>query len=165
MRTNIIVAALISGLALMVAGCGGQAESGSTDDIAAKIAQLAPLVNPNSADRAALEQVPGLSAQVIDTIVADRPFASPSALHAAVGPMLGEDGGRAAYAAMFIPVDLNTAAEEDIRLIPSSIAPGKLAHEFDEYRPYENLSEFVREMAKYVGDEEAIGLTRYVTLD
>ena len=159
------MATLGSGLALMLAGCGGKSESGSSQAVTAAISELTPLVNPNDADRAVLEQVPGLSPQIVEAILAQRPFASPSALHASIGPMLEMGVQQDLYGALFIPVELNTAAEEDIRLIPSSIAPGKLAHEFDEYRPYDNLEQFVREMAKYVGDEEAVELTRYVYLE
>jgi hypothetical protein len=67
--------------------------------------------------------------------------------------------------ALFVKVGLNTGAEEDYKLIPSTMSPGKLAHEFEEYRPYESMDQFRREMAKYVSEEEVAYLVRYVTLD
>ena len=64
------------------------------------------------------------------------------------------------------PVDNgNSGAEDDFKLIPSTMSPGKLAHEFEEYRPYDSISQFRREMAKYVSEDEVTYLTRYVTLD
>ena len=45
------------------------------------------------------------------------------------------------------------------------MSPGKLAHEFEEYRPYESMDQFSREMSKYVSDGEVAYLTRFVTLD
>ncbi len=164
MRKQVFVAALIAGLAVIVAGCDRGTDSPSTDAVATSSEALAPLVDPNNAERATLAGVPGLSEAAVELILAQRPFANPSALHAALLTTLEEGNIREAYGAMFIQLDLNTAAEEDIKLIPSSLSPRKLAHEFDEYRPYSDVAQFVREMSKYVSDEEAAALARYVTL-
>ena len=125
----------------------------------------APLIDPNTADEAALAAVAGLNESTVAAIVAGRPFATQSALHAAIGTGLTVESQRAIYSVMFIPVGLNTGAEADYKLIPSSLSPGKLAHEFEEYRPYESMDQFRQEMAKYMSDEEVEHLARYVTLD
>ena len=39
-----------------------------------------------------------------------------------------------------------------------------MLHEFMEYRPYESMEQFRREIGKYVDDEELARLERYVTL-
>ena len=39
-----------------------------------------------------------------------------------------------------------------------------MAHEFVEYRPYENLNQFRKEIGKYVDDKELIRLERFVYL-
>jgi hypothetical protein len=125
----------------------------------------APLVNPNTATQEELSAVTGLTEASVATIIAQRPFATPTELHAAIGSGLSADAQQSIYGALFIKVGLNTGAEDDYKLIPSTMSPRKLAHEFEEYRPYESLDQFRREMAKYVSDEEVAYLTRYVTLD
>ena len=63
---------------------------------------------------------------------------------------------------VFVPVNLNEATEEQIRLIPGMT--DKMVHEFEEYRPYEDMAEFDREIGKYVDEEEVARLRTYVTL-
>jgi radical SAM superfamily enzyme with C-terminal helix-hairpin-helix motif len=126
---------------------------------------MAPLVDPNTASEAELNAVPGLADTAVAAIMAGRPFATPTALHAAISDGLSEDDQQSIYRALFIKVGLNSGAEEGYKLIPSTMSPRKLAHEFEEYRPYESMDQFRREMAKYVSDEEVAYLSRYVTLD
>ena len=63
---------------------------------------------------------------------------------------------------VFVPVNLNTASEEAIKLIPG-MTP-KMVHEFMEYRPYEDMAEFDREIGKYVDAAEVARLRSYTTL-
>ena len=51
----------------------------------------------------------------------------------------------------------------DILLIPG--VGGRMAHEFEEYRPYSNIEQFRREIGKYVDEAEVARLEQYVTLD
>ena len=39
-----------------------------------------------------------------------------------------------------------------------------MLNEFKEYRPYESMAQFEREIGKYVDDEELARLVRYVAL-
>lgn len=66
------------------------------------------------------------------------------------------------YAKLFVPIDLDTASREEILLVPR-VGP-RMAHEFEEYRPYRALAQFRREIAEYVDDDELARLERYVTL-
>jgi hypothetical protein len=66
---------------------------------------------------------------------------------------------------MFVKVDLNSGSNADYRLIPTTMSPGRLAHEFEEYRPYTSIEQFNREMSKYVSAEEVAFLSRYVTIN
>jgi hypothetical protein len=40
----------------------------------------------------------------------------------------------------------------------------RMLHEFQEYRPYESMEQFMREIGKYVDEGELARLARYVTL-
>lgn len=151
--------AVLGVLTSLTVGCERAAETGVTTF------PTEPLIDPNTAAEAALGNVPGLSEAAVAAIVSGRPFATPSELHAVIGAGLSQEDQHSIYQAMFIPVGLNTGAEDDFKLIPSSLAPGKLAHELEEYRPYETIEQFRREMAKYVSDAEVDYLVRYVTLD
>jgi DNA uptake protein ComE-like DNA-binding protein len=63
---------------------------------------------------------------------------------------------------VFLPIDLNTASDEDILSIPG-LGP-KMLREFKEYRPYKDLEQFRREIGKYVSKDEVARLERYVTI-
>lgn len=125
----------------------------------------AALIDPNTASLEDLQAIPGIAEEVTQAIVAGRPFASPTALHAALQDIADEKALNNIYRYMFIKVGLNNGAEDDYKLIPTSLSPRKLAHEFEEYRPYESLAQFNKEMSKYMSAEEAMFLQRYVFID
>ena len=52
-------------------------------------------------------------------------------------------------------LDLNTTPTEEFLTIPG--VGERMAHEFEEYRPYVSIVEFRREMAKYVDEETIAG--------
>ena len=62
----------------------------------------------------------------------------------------------------FIPIDLNTASDEDILTIPG-LGP-RMLREFKEYRPYKSIEQFRKEIGKYVDKKEVARLERYVTI-
>jgi hypothetical protein len=125
----------------------------------------AALIDPNTATGEELAAVPGMSEAAAAAIVSGRPFTTPAELDAAIGDTLDDAARKSVYARVFIKVGLNSGAEDDYKLIPSTMPAGKLAHEFEEYRPYESMDQFSREMSKYVSEEEVAYLGRFVTLD
>ena len=64
---------------------------------------------------------------------------------------------------VFVPIDLNTATDEDILSIPG--VGQRMLHEFKEYRPYKSIEQFRREIGKYVDKKELARLERYVALN
>ena len=64
------------------------------------------------------------------------------------------------YQHVFRAIDLNSASDSEIMLIPGM--SGRLAHEFEEYRPYRSLEQFRREIGKYVDADEVARLEQYV---
>lgn len=125
----------------------------------------AALLDPNAASLEQLSGLPGVSAETAQKIVDSRPYARPSDLHAAINAGLSEEDLHAVYHGVFVKVGLNSGANDDFLLVPTTMAPRRLAHEFEEYRPYDSLEQFSREMSKYVSEKEVAFLTRYVTLD
>jgi len=63
---------------------------------------------------------------------------------------------------VFIPVDLNTATDEEILSIPG--AGQRMVREFKEYRPWKTKEQFDNEIGKYVGPKETARLWRYVVI-
>ena len=64
---------------------------------------------------------------------------------------------------VFVPVNLNTASDEDILTIPG--VGKRMLREFKEYRPYTNIEQFRKEIGKYVDKKEVARLERFVTLN
>ncbi len=118
------------------------------------------MINPNLAGTEELLRLPHLNETLVETIAERRPFLSMLELHALLEPSLSEPDLKELYARLFIPVNLNTASREEILLIPG-VGP-RMAHEFEEYRPYRAISQFRREIGKYVDDDEVARLEQYV---
>lgn len=148
-------------LLAVLGACGGAAAS----DPESTVFPTAELIDPNSASIDDLAAVPGMNPAAAAEIVNGRPFKTQSDMHAAIGDALDEAARKSVYAHVFVKVGLNNGDEADYKLIPSTMSAGKLAHEFEEYRPYESIEQFSREMSKYVSEEEVAYLVRFVTLD
>lgn len=125
------------------------------------VAQVS-VVNPNTAEPAALKALPNVSEQVGQAIVAGRPYATTAAFNTALSKVLGEAQRKELYVRLFVPIDLNKASRDEIMLIPGMT--GRMAREFEEYRPYKNIEQFRKEIGKYVDAKEVARLESYVTL-
>jgi DNA uptake protein ComE-like DNA-binding protein len=64
---------------------------------------------------------------------------------------------------VFIPIDLNTATDDQIKTIPNVGA--NMLREFKEYRPWKSKAQFEKEIGKYVDAKEVARLWRYVTIN
>ena len=118
------------------------------------------LVDPNVAGQAQLMELPGMTAELVQTIMQRRPFLSVLALDSALSS-LGAEQRTALYRRMFIHVNLLTAPRAELLLIPGVGA--RMAHEFEEYRPYGGgMPQFRREIRKYVDSTEVARLEQYV---
>ncbi len=124
----------------------------------------ATLVNANTATAAELSKVQGLNAATAKALVARRPFASMTALDTFLGEQkLTREQRTDLYDRLFVPVNLNTATDADILLIPR--LGNRMLREFKEYRPYKAIEQFRREIGKYVDKVELARLERYVTIN
>jgi DNA uptake protein ComE-like DNA-binding protein len=145
-------ASLCSALTILVAlmAAAGLAQVGKNDSV----------VNPNLAGKDELLRLTHLDENLVASILEQRPSIGMLALHGLLQPVLSEEALEELYAQLFVPIDLNTASREEILLVPG-LGP-RMAHEFEEYRPYKAMAQFRREIGKYVDDDEVARLEQYV---
>jgi len=132
----------------------------SSTSALAQVGKNEQVANPNIVNDKVLPALPVLNKEIFKSIVAARPMASTSELGAAIGDALTDEQKATLYKQMFVPINLNTATREDIMLVPGMSK--KMAHEFEEYRPYTSLDQFRREIGKYVDETEVARLEQYV---
>ena len=159
--------------ALALAACGGDAadaDSLAADTAAPMTAAPAPattpaadgaMLDPNAASRDELAAVPGMTPAAADAIVAGRPYRSMLGVDSALASV-SEAARDSVYARVFMPIDLNAASDAEILLIPG--LGNRMLREFKEYRPYDGIERFRREIGKYVDSTEVARLERYVVV-
>lgn len=156
---------LLFSAALVAAACGGESsDAPATEAPMAEAPTVAAetmsgLINPNLAGEPEMVAA-GVSAEVAAALMAARPFMDMSAVDATLSTAMDASAREAMYASVWIPLNLNTATRDEIMLVPGM--GERMAHEFEEYRPYAAMAEFRREMAKYVDDAEVERLAQFV---
>ena len=126
----------------------------------AQVGKSQGVVDVNTATEQALTTMPGMTSPVVKALMAARPFASPVELNKfLLGQKLTQEQASAFYGKAFVHVNLNTATAEEIMLIPG--AGKRMAHEFEEYRPWRNWAQFDKEIGKYVNQQEVARLAQY----
>ncbi len=126
----------------------------------AQVGNNTDVLNPNTAGEEALAAVPHLTAALVDQIVEARPFLNATALNELLSRTLSEEQIAEVFPRLFLPINLNEASEEEILLVPG--VGNRMAHEFDEYRPYVAIAVWRREMGKYVDDDEVARMEQFV---
>src|SRR5688572_1260364 len=119
------------------------------------------MLDPNSATADQLRAIPQLDSARAAAIVAGRPYNDMIAVERVLTGMSEADRD-SVWTKLWMPIDLNTATDEQILLIPG--IGDRMLHEFKEYRPYTNIEQFRREMGKYVDSTEVARMERYVTI-
>ena len=127
------------------------------------IAQAEAPLNANTATEEELAALPLVGAAMAADIVATRPYNTWGDLNEQLAKVLNEEQLEEVYASLFVPLRLNSAADADIQLIPG--VGRRMAHEFEEYRPYTSMEQFRREIGKYVDAEEVARYEQYVILE
>ena len=119
------------------------------------------VLDPNIATEQQLVALPGMNATIVKSIMDQRPFLSMLGLDSLLGKSLSREQRTALYPKMFIAINLNTAPRAEIMLVPG--VGNRMAHEFEEYRPYKaGLPQFRKEIGKYVTAEEVARFEQYV---
>ena len=139
------------------------APSDTTAAAAGAVATQGAMLDPNTATREQLVAVPGVAGHVADAIIAGRPYTDMRDVNKVLLTHAPDSTVRKGiYAKVWKPLDLNTATDEEILLIPG--VGRRMLHEFKEYRPYKAIEQFRREIGKYVDKEEVARLEQYVTI-
>jgi DNA uptake protein ComE-like DNA-binding protein len=97
---------------------------------------------------------------IVKALVAKRPFLSITDLNAfLLAQKLTQAQANEFYGKAFVHINLNTATAAEILLVPN--AGKRMAHEFDEYRPWRSYAQFNKEIGKYVGADATAKLAQY----
>lgn len=122
-----------------------------------EVEKPSPLVvlNANLATESDLVAL-GLSEEVVQQLLAARPFLSMADFNS----IIEQENTEELFKKIFVPFNLNTTEEKDFKMIPG--VGDKMAHEFEEYRPYTSILQFKREIGKYVDEEEVARYLDYV---
>jgi len=139
-----VTAGLLAGFAML------QGEVGKSQGV----------IDPNLAAEKDLTALPHMNATLVKGIMDRRPFLSMTDLNAFLSQTLKPEQLTELYGKTFIHINLNTAPDAEILMIPR--AGNRMLREFKEYRPYNNLAKFRREIGKYVDAMEVARLEQYV---
>jgi DNA uptake protein ComE-like DNA-binding protein len=125
----------------------------------AQVGKPVTIVDANLVTEAELAKLPNMNAALAKAVVAKRPLKTVKDLDNALSSLTKEQRTEL-YGKLFVPINLNTATDEEILLIPG--LGNRMLREFKEYRPYAALAQFHREIGKYVDDKELARLEQYV---
>jgi DNA uptake protein ComE-like DNA-binding protein len=119
-------------------------------------------INLNTATGEEILLVPGAGKRMAREFAEYRPWKSYAQFDKEIGKYV--DAKEVARLAQytFIPVNINTATDEDVFSIPG--AGKRMVREFKEYRPWKTQAQFEKEIGKYVDAKEVKRLWRYVTI-
>ena len=120
-------------------------------------------LNLNSATREELLLIPGLGNRMLREFFEYRPYKSLDQFRREIGKYVDQKEVARLEQYVFVPINLNTASDADILSIPG--LGNRMLREFKEYRPYNNIERFRKEIGKYVNAKEVARLERYVTLN
>lgn len=119
-------------------------------------------INLNSAPNEEILLIPGLGKRMLGEFREYRPYAALAVFHREIDKYVDDAELARLEQYVFVPIDLNTASDADFLTIPG--LGNRMLREFKEYRPYDGIERFRREIGKYVSKEEVARLERYVTI-
>ena len=163
------------GLSVLINGTAGFRCTGAYRTMEEALARITPEqagalyrhmfvhINLNTASAEEIMLIPGAGKRMAHEFEEYRPWRSYAQFDKEIGKYV--DAKEVARLAQytFIPLNLNTASEADFMTIPG--VGKRMAHEFDEYRPWKTQAQFEKEIGKYVDAKEVARLESYVTLE
>jgi DNA uptake protein ComE-like DNA-binding protein len=119
-------------------------------------------VNLNTASRDEILLIPGVGNRMLREFLEYRPYAALAVFHREIDKYVDDTELARLEQYVFVPLDLNKASDADLLTIPG--LGNRMLREFKEYRPYDGIERFRREIGKYVSKEEVARLERFVTI-
>ena len=119
-------------------------------------------INLNTATSEEILLVPGAGRRMTREFAEYRPWKTWAQFDKEIGKYVGPEATDKLKQYCFIPINLNTATDEDILSIPG--AGARMVREFKEYRPWKTKAQFDKEIGKYVGEKETERLWRFTTI-
>ncbi len=117
----------------------------------------------NTASDQEIQMIPNVGARMLREFKEYRPYVALAQFDREIAKYVDDTELARLAQYVFVPIDLNTASDEDILSIPG--VGNRMLREFKEYRPYQAMEQFRREIGKYVDDDEVARFERYVTID
>ena len=114
------------------------------------------VLNANLATAEELQGI-GMSEELATKVIENRPYLTLADFAAQLGEDVSKEN---MYKKIFVPFNLNTTPEADFKQIPG--VGDKMAHEFEEYRPYTSVAQFRKEIGKYVDEAQVEYYLNYV---
>jgi DNA uptake protein ComE-like DNA-binding protein len=116
----------------------------------------------NTASDEEILSVPGIGNRMLREFKEYRPYKALAQFKREMGKYVKPEEVDRMAGYVFVPMDLNTASDEDLLTIPG--LGNRMLREFKEYRPYKAVEQFRREMGKYVKPGEVSRLERYIVI-
>jgi DNA uptake protein ComE-like DNA-binding protein len=120
-------------------------------------------LNLNTATREEILLIPNLGNRMVREFLEYRPYKAMAQFRREMGKYVDDKEVARMEQYVFVPINLNTASDEDILTIPG--LGQRMLREFKEYRPYKSMEQFRREIGKYVDKKEVARLERFVTIE
>lgn len=120
-------------------------------------------IDPGVATREEILMIPNAGPRMVREFFEYRPYRALAQWHREIDKYVDDAELARLEQYVFVPLDLNTASDEDILTIPG--AGPRLVREVKEYRPYKSMEQFTREMRKYWDDKEVARLARYFRIN
>jgi DNA uptake protein ComE-like DNA-binding protein len=120
-------------------------------------------LNLNTASDTEIQMIPGVGRKMAHEFEEYRPYKSFTHFRKEIGKYVDEKEVARLQQYVFIPINLNTASDNDILSIPGM--GRRMLREFKEYRPYTGMAQFRKEIGKYVDEKEVARLERYVVIE
>jgi len=119
-------------------------------------------INLNNTTDAEINLIPGMGPRMLREFKEYRPYANLAVFRKEMSKYVDATEVARLEQYVFVPVELNTATDEDIISIPG--AGRRMVREFKEYRPWKNEAQFRKEIGKYVNEAEVSRLWSYVRI-
>jgi DNA uptake protein ComE-like DNA-binding protein len=119
-------------------------------------------VNLNTGTREEIVLIPGAGTRMAREFAEYRPWRNWAQFDKEIGKYVGQQETDRLKQYVFIPLNLNTASDEDLLTVPG--AGARMVKEFKEYRPWKTREQFDKEIGKYVGPKETARFWRYFVI-